>query len=113
TYSDFLEPIRQCEVTDRLAGLVGIEDVAEDQPRPLDAPDHIEIGVDILGTAAGTGVSHPRPDHHIRAVADKPGVVPVLGSARLGGVGPLDVEGRPDRPQDVTEYVGNLRGYHP
>src|SRR5205823_9981161 len=52
-YSDFLESIRQREVTDRLAGFVGIEDIAEDQPRPLDAPDHIEIGVDILGTAAG------------------------------------------------------------
>ena len=98
---------------DRLAGLVGVEDVAEDQPGPLNAPDHVEIGVHIRGTPSRTGMAHPGPDHDVRVVADEPGVVPVLRGARLCGEGPLDVEGRPNRPQDVTDHVGDRRGQDP
>ena len=39
--------------------------------------------------------------------------MPVLRGAGLRGIGPLDVEGRPHRPQDVADHVGNLGGQDP
>ena len=97
----------------RLAVLVGIEDVAEDQPGALHPPDHVEVGVDVRRTATGAGMAHPGPDHDIRVVPDQPGVVPVLGRPGLGGERPFDVEGGPNRAQDIADHVGDLCRQYP
>src|SRR5207245_5227544 len=100
------------EVPHRSVRFVAVEDVTEDQPGALYTPDDVEVGVDVGRAATRTGMAHPGANHDVGVITDQPGIAPVFGGARLGGVRPLDVERGADGTQDVADHVGDLRGKH-